>query len=72
MPWTDNQIASLYRVWSEEHYAAGWLNVDVEVSEGFARWVVEGGGERIEDYEIHDIPMLRDALERAHESAEDA
>ena len=63
--WSDQEIATLYRVWSEDTYRASWYLVNETAAASFARWVrTEGGSTHIEDYEAADIPLLREALER--------
>jgi hypothetical protein len=35
----DEEVADLYNDWSESHYAAGWMRMDLHFPTDFQKWV---------------------------------
>lgn len=58
---TDRQLISLYAAFSEDWYAAGWMDPSPVVMRHFREWLVAWMGRDAEDYESAALPDLRAA-----------
>ena len=45
---SDEQVAKLYWMWSEERYCAGWLEFNEKAMESFIEWATTSPVERME------------------------
>jgi len=44
---SDEQVAKLYWMWSEERYCAGWLTFNEKAIESFIEWATTAPADRI-------------------------
>lgn len=63
---SDQEIVWLYRWWSEEFYAAGFISPSEETVRSFRKWLRNSPKEKLEDYEREMIEIFN------RQEAEDA
>ena len=69
--YTDEGLRRLYREWSEDYYAAGWMNTTPATVQQFVDWLRRAVDMRTiedpwQDYEVEGVAAIRKAL-REHE-----
>lgn len=59
----DEAIVNAYRLYSEENWASGWFQPSAKTAADFGEWYVGTYANRkLEEYEVEDLPLLREAI----------